>query len=533
MTGTVPPAVETPASSKHSDRALAHSLVNGISSVGIATTAERGLGFLAHLLAARIGGTGVFGAYSLALTTANSVATYAGAGIGATANRFSGMYPYGSPQYPRLQRTLAIISTQSAALAGLILWSIAGFLATRLVRNPALGPLLRLGALSAAAIILLECMRGFLVGQRRYTALLALSLAGGAGMLLAVPAAARIGPRAMIAGQASAATLAVLVCVLFARRLAIRSTAPAEPREEAGGRLRYMDVWLFGAGQLFGVIGLNAAGLWTASLVGRADQTLLQMSLYVAATQIRNVIAMVPGLVQQSCYALLTEEAGGGYGGPGRVLVASTLLAAVLALVLTGTAIAVLPWALGLLYGKAFRGAEPAAALAIATALVHMAGAPAVSRLTILSLRLIAIVNAVWAVGVIALAPVFIPRGGAVPATAILLAMHLLSAILVLAGLWKRRALPRGLLPVSLPMMAGSCGLALLAWIRWTMPNLRGELSLAILVLTAALIGLTLAAGHAAGCAPRLADWRRLPLGPAARMIVPEWARRRSRGLPC
>lgn len=529
MTGAAPQVLEQPPSAARRDAALAHSLVNGMSSVGVATSLERGLGFLAHLMAARIGGTRVFGAYSLALTTANSVATYAGAGIGATANRFSGRYPYGSPQYPRLQRALVMVSTQSALIAAVILWLLAGLLATRLVRNPSLTPLLKLGALSSAAIILLECMRGFLVGQRRYTALLVMSLVGGGGMLLAVPAASLVGPRLMIAGQASAATFAVLVCVLFSRRLRIRA-APVVTGGPEDVELRYADVWLFGAGQLFGVIGLNAAGLWTASLVGRADQTLLQMSFYVAATQIRNVIAMVPGLVQQSCYALLTDEAGGGYGGPSRVLMASTLLASLLALVLTGTAIAALPWALRLTYGKAFRGAEPAAALAIATALVHMAGAPAVSRLTILSLRLIGVVNAIWAVMVIALGAVFIPGGGAVPATAILLAMHLLSAVLVLGGLWRRNALPHGLIAMSLPMMAGSCLFALLAWVRWTHPALRGELSLAVFLLMAALMGLTLAAAHAAGCAPSLADWRRLSLAPAARMVVPEWARRGSRG---
>lgn len=525
----LPTALETPRPEKAPTPGLAHSLVNGISSVGIATSIERGLQFLGHLLAARIGGTTVFGAYSLALTTANSVATYAGVGIGITANRFSGMYPFGSRQYPRLQRALALMSTQSALLAAAALWFLAAPLAARLVRNPALTGLLKLAALSSAAIILLECMRGFLTGQRRYTALLVLSILAGGGMLLTVPAASLIGAKAMIAGQAAVATVAVAVCVLFAGRLGIRSTAP--PEGDDGPKLRLSYVWLFGVGQLFGVVGLNAAGLWTASLVSRADQTLLQMSFYVAATQIRNVIAMIPGLVQQSCYAMLGEESAGGYGGPGRVLIASTLLASLLALALTGTAIAVLPWALRLAYGNAFRGAEPAAALAIATALVHMSGAPAVSRLTILSLRSIAVVNAVWAVLVIALGPIFIPRGGAVPATAILLSMHFLSALLVLGGLWNRGELPRGLIAVSSPMLAGSCLFAVLAWIRWTVPSLRAGISLGIFVLTLALMGLAVIAGQSAGCAPSLANWR-LSLAPVARMIIPEWARPK-RGIEC
>jgi O-antigen/teichoic acid export membrane protein len=491
-------------------RSLSGSLCQGTSSIGVAVSIERGLGFLAHLLAARIGGTRVFGTYSLAMTTANSVAAYAGAGIGTTANRFSGVYAFGSPQYSQLQKTLAMVSAQSALIAAVLLWTTAGPIASRLIGNPALTPLLHLAALSSAAIILLECMRGFLIGQRRYTALLTLSLAAGGGMLLVIPLATFAGPGAMVTGQASVALGAVFLCLLFARSLKVRvdDAAPG-----VGNGVRASAIWLFGLGQLLGVIGLNAAGWWTASLVSRSDQSMVQMSFYIAATQVRNVIAMVPGLVQQSCYALLTNEAGAAYGGPNRVLLASTLLASVLGIGLTGVAVAVLPWVMGMLYGNAFRGAEPAAAVAIATALVHMAGAPAASRLTIVSLKLIGAINGIWAVSVIALGIVFIPRGGAVPATAILLAMHLANAILVLGCLGKKRELPAGLTAISLPMIAGSVLFALLGWIRFGQPAMRISLSIASLVLTFVLIAITFRIGQAAGCVPPLSRWRRLAGG--------------------
>jgi O-antigen/teichoic acid export membrane protein len=487
------------------ERSLSRSLCRGTSSIGAAVSIERGLGFVAHLLAARIGGTLVFGTYSLALTTANSIAAYAGAGIGTTANRFSGVYAFGSPQYAQLQRTLAMVSAQSALIAAALLWAAAGPIASRLIGNPALIPLLHLAALSSAAIILLECLRGFLIGQRRYAALLTLSIAAGGGMLLVIPLATYAGPMAMIAGQASVSLGAVLVCLLFARSLKVRVDRPAPER---GNGIRASAIWLFGLGQLLGVIGLNGAGWWTASLVSRSDHSMLQMSFYIAATQIRNVIAMVPGLVQQSCYALLTDEAGGGYGGPNRVLLASTLMASVLALGLTGIAVAVLPWVLGALYGNAFRGAEPAAAVAIATALVHMAGAPAVSRLTIVSLKLIGAINGIWAVSVIALGPLFIPQGGAVPATVIMLAMHVVNAILVIACLWKKRALPGSLAAMSLPMIVGSVLFAVMGLMRFGMPGMRVELSLATLVLSFVLIAITVRTGQAAGCVPPLARWR-------------------------
>src|SRR4051794_18903435 len=89
---------------------LAGVLFSGTSALGLATLIERGLGFLANLCAARLGGPQSFGAYSVALTTANNVASYAGAGIGTTANRFSGEYPYGQPGYGALLRALSLIS---------------------------------------------------------------------------------------------------------------------------------------------------------------------------------------------------------------------------------------------------------------------------------------------------------------------------------------------------------------------------------------------------------------------------------------
>ena len=69
---------------------VAKHLVSGTSALGLGVLIERGTGFLANILAARLGGAHVFGTYSLAITTANNISTYAAAGIGSTAARFSG-----------------------------------------------------------------------------------------------------------------------------------------------------------------------------------------------------------------------------------------------------------------------------------------------------------------------------------------------------------------------------------------------------------------------------------------------------------
>lgn len=450
-----------------SPRTLGRVLFNGSSALGLATLIERGLGFLANLGAARLGGAHLFGAYSLALTTANNVASYAGAGIGTTANRFSGEYPYGRPGYHALLRALALVSLGSAALAVLVLWFAADPLAKHLLGNSGLTPLLRLAALSAGALILLECLRGLLVGQRRFGALLCLCVLSGGGLLIVLPAAARRGPAAMVAGQAAVAVIAILLCVMFARRLGF---APVEEAGQASGP-RPGGILRFGAVQLVGMIGINAAGWWVASLVARADISLVQMGFYSVATQLRNICGMPPLLISQTGYALMTEEGGQMFGGPGRVTVLCTVAATVVSLLIAGVAAAGAPWVLSHLYGKSFSGAELATTLAVATGLVHMSAAPAAARLTVVSLTLTGVINGIWTAVIITVGTWLVPSGGATKAAMTFLAAHLISAVLVLATLLWMDAAPRELVRVSMPAIAGSVILALLGWLRSLYPS--------------------------------------------------------------
>jgi hypothetical protein len=259
------------------------------------------------------------------------------------------------------------------------------------------------------------------------------------------------------------------------------------PRSGSSGP-RAWQVWRFGMVQLAAVIGLNAAGWWVASLVAREDRSMVQMGLYAAATQLRNLIAIVPGLVSQSSYALLAEERGIAYGGPGRVLIGCTLAATLLAVGLAGVGVATLPWTLGKIYGSAFQPGELAASFAICTALVHMAAAPAAARLTLVSLRLTGIINAVWTVLVIALATSLIRDAGAVDATGVFLIAHVVSALLVLLALKRRAELPPGLLTLSMISLAAAGALAALACARLQWPGQSVYLSIAMPVVMLGLL---------------------------------------------
>ncbi|HYY58324.1 MAG TPA: oligosaccharide flippase family protein, partial [Pyrinomonadaceae bacterium] len=159
-------------------------LARGGATLGLAAGIERASGFVANLLAARLAGPHAYGAYSVVLATAGTVAAYAGAGIGATANRFSGQYRREGKGYRGFLRALVLMSLGSALVAVALMLVGAGPLARAVLRNESLTTLLRLAAILAGVMILLECLRGLLVGQQKFQGLLLLSLILGPGLLL-------------------------------------------------------------------------------------------------------------------------------------------------------------------------------------------------------------------------------------------------------------------------------------------------------------------------------------------------------------
>lgn len=454
------PAAVAPASEP---RPAARYLLRSATSLGIAVTMERGCGFAANLLAARVGGNPQqFGAYSLAFMTATTVATYAGAGIGTTATCFSAEHAQNAAGYGRLIRVLALISVVSAAVAVLCMWLGAGPLASVLLNNSGLKSLLQASAFAAGAMILLECMRGFLTGSQAWGGLLLLSGTAGAGLLLALPAAALIGPGFMITAYAGAIITAVFACVLFTRR---QLTTPATANDENSTGLSVNRVWLFGLTQLAGVIGLNAAGWWVASLIARMDPTLGQMGLFAVASQLRNMVAVIPGFLGQASFARitgsrLTEE-------QRRIFGTGTFLVTMAGLLAATGGIIILPWVLQL-YGRSYRTAELAATLTMLTALIHMGGAPAAFRLNVVSLRWTTAINLIWSLSVAGLGFWLVSGGGALGAAAVYLAAHLLSALIVLLGLRSLEGLPRGTVAVFVLTIVSCVALGGVAWMRWS-----------------------------------------------------------------
>lgn len=471
-------------------RSLTGDLLSGTSTLGIAMVIERGLGFVANVLAARFAGAQVFGAYSVSLTTANNIASYAAGGIGSTATRFSAPHGRESAEYLTVVRALAVISLVSAAIAMGLLYGTAGFLAHWLLRKDDLTYLLRLASLCAGGAILLECCRGFLIGRRQLAAIILLSSIVGIGMLGLMPFAAHFGATTMIGTQAGIALTAVLTCLVFARRLGLTSVGHP-PSSNAGSMIR--EIWGFGLMQLSGLILLNLAGWWLTSLVARADKSLSQVGLFAVAHQLRNVVALAPSLLTESALALMIGS-GPTARDPQRVLAICTFASVMITMFCAGIGIIVLPWALPLAYGSAFRPGVLPATLALATAVVHMGSAPASARLSIVSIQVWGFVNAIWAAIVAVAATLFVMRGGAVSATAIYLAAHFISGIVTFVYLRLRGETTSGIIVIYLLATAGVALLSGEEVLRLYTPSHAAMWStLMIVTVTAALCSLIIA----------------------------------------
>lgn len=443
---------------------VARRVIGGTSALAVGISIERGCGFLANVLAARFAGAPVFGAYSLAISTANNISTYAAGGIGATATRFSGKYAYGSPGYATLARALVIVSLVSAALAAAGLWLGAGPIA-QLLHKTSLTGLLRWAAISACGIILLECARGFFVGQRRLAAVVLLSVIVGAGMVSLLPWAARSHhPVRMIAAQGMVTLTAVAVCLLLARPLGLFAA-----RTGAVLPLAHMlrEVWGFGLIQLAGLVGSNLSGWWLIALVARSDTTLVQMSFFAIASQLRNIVGLVPGLLTEGSYAVMADPADEHLRTPHHVMALCTFAATSVSFVIASLGMVVLPYVLGHLYGHTYMGGVTTAAIGLSIAVVHMGNAPAAARLSIVSIRSTGVINTVWAIFVAAAATLLLLHGGsAAMAMAIFFAAHVLSALLVLGVLAWKDHVPAGMVSLFLLSSVSVLALAVLSLLR-------------------------------------------------------------------
>jgi O-antigen/teichoic acid export membrane protein len=364
---------------------------------------------------------------------------------------------------------MATISLISAALAAIALSLGAGVIA-RLLHKPDLTGLLQWAGITAAGMVLLECARGFLVGQRRLIALASLSLMVGLGMLLIVPAMARAGsPVSMVISHGAVTLSSVLLCVLLAARLQLLPVHGAKETVKFLPLLR--EVWTYGVIQLGGLVSANVAGWWITAMVARGDTTLVQVSFFAIASQLRNLIGLVPALLTEGSFAAMAGPAEQGESVSHRVMMLCTYASTAVSFLIAAITAIVAPLLLQLMYGASYRSAALAVSVAVGVAVVQMGNAPPSARLSVVSIRATAIVNGVWALFTAAIGTAWMMHGGnAADAMGVFLAAHIVIAVMVLSFLRRRDRLPGGMVQLFAVSTLGIVLLCLLAAYRSSHP---------------------------------------------------------------
>jgi len=342
------------------------------------------------------------------------------------------------------------------------MFAAAGPLTHWVLHNDSLTSAFRIAAIASGAMVLLECYRGLLIGQRKIRSLLVIAIISGVGIVICLPLMARAGAVAMIAAQALVAGIVLCSYVLGKRWLGI--AAAREVANDDGPGVR--PIVKFGIVQFGAFAGIGIATWCIASLVARSDPSLAQMGFYAVSNQLRGLAVIAPGLLTQIVYSALTNETGHEYGGPQRVLLSSTIMTTILVLLVAGMAMTVLPWVLFVAYGRSYTRAELPTLLLLATAAVHMSSQAAAQRLSIVRLRVTAVINMLWAMLLVGFGLMLIPKYGAAGAALGFLLAHAISSGLVTVSLKRIGDLDPGFVSTMVATVLCTSTLVILGYAR-------------------------------------------------------------------
>lgn len=460
-------------------------LLQGASLIALASLLERGFLFLANVMSARIAGAEHYGAYGLALQTAGFLASQASLGIGMVATRFAAEYPVGHPQNREFVQRILHLSVFLAITASLLMVACAWPLAHWFYNKPLFFRVLVVTILTAPVFVMLDAVRGLMLGLSYYRGLVILSSVFGLTMITLMPFAAFKGPRWMVLTHAICSLIAAVTLLLVMRRhfhfqwwTASARQVPILPMVRFGMLqlgtgtavnlvmialmallVRYATreeliaagLMPLGVAAPLGVVWLINTGLAFYPLFGFRE-----VGYYNAASSIRNVTAGLPSLLNQATLSLMTSLRGQEYGGVNRVVLINTWLAAFYMIPVTLVGMILMPWLLPLFFGLDFvEGIQPASIL-LSVALIHMVSQPGVNRLTVLKPRAVMMCHLLWIVVALVAAWYLVPPLGATGVAVTLLIAHTVAALAVPLALSLCDGLPPGLTWLTLLGMLGA-----------------------------------------------------------------------------
>lgn len=454
-------------------------LLKGGSLIALATFLEKGFLFLVNVLSARIGGVENYGAYGLALQAAGFMAGQAGLGIGIVAWRFAAEYPPGHELHRDYVHRIVYLSLVLAGLSALLVLVFAWPLANWFYDKPQFYPILLVTVYSAPAFVMLDAVRGLMLGMSYYSGLVLLSGMFGVTMLILMPAAALHGVRWMIITHAACALIGcVTLLLILNRKFHLKLLSSNISKVPIWPMLRFGMLQL-GTGTLVSLVMMTLMAMlvrygsreemiatalvplgfllaqgtvWMIS-IGISHFPLFgfrEVAYYNAANSLRSMVNILPTMLSQTMMSLMTNKRGEAFGGADRMVLINTWITAIFLIPVTAIGQVLMFWFLPFVYGKELVEGVIPACLLLSVAHIHMVSLPAYNRLTVLSPRAMLLSNILWAIVVLSAAFFLTPRLGATGVTLALLVAHTMTTVVGVFLLRWFGELPDNLLFITL-----------------------------------------------------------------------------------
>ncbi len=376
------------------------------------TLAGRLFGFIGTIIGARLLGVAGFGAFSFVQSTVSVVNAYAGMGVGTTATRFVAAQGDNLSAARSVSLKLIGFGVIAAALAAIAVGAAAPWIAGTLMNRPELSGAVRAASLLVLAGVAWESIQGSLSGYREFARIaLCTAAAGIAGLIAIVLLTPALKLPGFILAQAIASLVAIAVGLVVLRRRWRAAGAGARAEgERLGVMLRFGAVFLASNAILAPVMWLLA---WRLS---RLPNGLEDLGYWGAAHQLKNIVALLPGLVSQVALPLLAFHSSGDGRAEFRQTLRSSVLISGVAVLPLGILLMLLSAPLLSLFGADFRGGTGLAQAVIAGSVCHLFAMPIVHALTIGNVNLTAMVNLIWAAVILAVVWSLLPTYGALAA---------------------------------------------------------------------------------------------------------------------
>lgn len=413
-------------------------------------------GFIGTVIGARLLGVAGFGAFSFVQSTVSVVNAYAGMGVGTTATRYVAAQGGNESAARSVSTRLIGFGFIAATVAAIGVGAAAPWIAAILLQRPELSAAVRAAAFLVLAGVAWESVQGALSGYREFARIaLCTAVAGIVGLVAIVLLTPVLQLPGFILAQGIASLTAIGVGLgALSRRWRAEQAGTVAEGERLGVMLRFGAVFLASNAILAPVMWLVA---WQLSLLPGGLEGL---GHWGAAHQLKNIVALLPGLVSQVALPLLAFHSGNLEGSEFRGTLRSSVLISGVAVLPLGILLMLFAPPLLSLFGADFRGGAGLAQAVIAGSICHLFGTPIVHALTIGNVNLNAIVNLIWAAVLLATVWFLVPAQGALAAGLGWFAAHASSMVLTAFLVYRHRGIDRAtLIDISVVLLMSAASL--------------------------------------------------------------------------